>query len=288
MTQAPPSGPAPTHLESQTLRLSRVRRKATAVAVSLMLGTAIAQALIVWVLATDAPGAAWLATEVYLPGRVRGGFHPLALGLALPLLLAFGYGVYMLVHLNVESRQVGRVDPIYRFSTIINTALTYPVRPLSIGVHLAWVALPAALFYVGYPLQLRAGLLTPEALDRMAHPGSVYWLIAMPAISALGLAAAVLLSVIKKLSYPGQLRRHPGPVTPTQRATYVLFEQRADLSLAFLGGLIAGVAPLRLSLGDATSAQVLVVIGGLFFAVAVVMALQFWRTGKRLYAPETE
>ncbi|PXA72099.1 hypothetical protein [Cryobacterium arcticum] len=267
-----------------TARFLRNQLRTTALV--LLIGSASLYTLIVAGVATDAPVAAWLMTRVLVPTG-GGGWGGMTIAVALAVLLGalFLLGAWLLVVLDIVRRQLSRRAPVDTAKSIFTNVLRYRVRPLGAQVHTLWAAGFAALYYLSYPFQLSRGLLTPEVLARVQNPIELQMLVLMPGLTMAAAAAATLVSLIKKLSYPGQLRRHPltrAKAAPSLIRT-LLFAQRADLTLGAIGGVVLGFAAMPLSTGDLEVAGLLAVFGAALIGAAVILALQFWRTGERLY-----
>ena len=156
----------------------------------------------------------------------------------------------------------------------------YPVRPISPAWHIGWIVLLAIAFILIDPFQRASGVLSTNA-----HPGdALQVLLFLPGVLFSGLAGAAVTSLVKKLSYPGQVRRHPDrsrSPRPGMARTW-LYLWRFDLTVGALAGVLFGAVLSAASAGFPVAA---VTFGVLSIAVgffAVLLTLQFWRTGEPL------
>ena len=189
-------------------------------------------------------------------------------------------GTFCLGLADVSRRRSGKSSITAYTSPLRRGGYAYPVRPIGTGWQTLWIVLLAAAFFVIDPLQRATGVLAAGAAPNTA----LQVLLFLPGLFFSGLAGAVATSLVKKLSYPGQVRRHaeralsprPGFVRT------VLYLWRLDLAVGALAGVFLGaVASLAVS-GSTVAAVVFFVLFVIVGGCAATMSLQFWRTGEPL------
>jgi hypothetical protein len=260
----------------------QLRRRMTIVAAVLLLGSALVYTLLIVIFVTDGPGIGFLS---YDPPGTRS--VAVGAGLAIVLGGAFLTGAWLLVVLDIVQRQTRRRAPVDTLKSMFSNVIRYPVRPLATAEHSGWIVAFAVLYVIGYPFQLVGGVLAPGLLDGVGHPAVLHVLVLLPALTAAAASAATLVSLLKKLDYPGQLRRHPpsGAKPSTGWIYTALYRRRLDLVLAAVGGAILGFAALPASTGSHAATGLLAAAGLALFGCAAVLGRQYWRTGKPLYLP---
>lgn len=175
------------------------------------------------------------------------------------------------------------------------------LRPLATWARLLWIALAIA-FWV-------ALILVPVTLsigeDAFADASENLWgLLFTYGLFASGMAAVMLFSLIKRLTYDGLAARHAPAIVHGSASQlfwrFVSYRFRFELWFAFLSGLVLGALPLvYLSAMDDCYTQscvpvpdpallALVVVGAAgFAALALIGCLNAWRSGKSLYSGES-
>jgi hypothetical protein len=262
----------------------QLRRRLTIVAAVLLLGSALVYTLLIVIFVTDGPGIGLLS---YDPPGTRS--VAVGAGLAIVLGGAFLTGAWLLVVLDIVQRQTRRRAPVDTLKSMFSNVIRYPVRPLATAEHSGWIVGFAVLYAIGYPFQLVGGVLAPGLLDGVGHPAILHVLVLLPALTAAAASAATLASLLKKLGYPGQLRRHPssGAKPSTGWIYTALYRRRLDLVLAAVGGAVLGFAALPASTGSAAATGLLAAAGLALFGCAAILGRQYWRTGKPLYLSGT-
>jgi hypothetical protein len=276
------TGKTAARLKARERVAAQLRRRVLTLATVLLIGSALLYTLLIVIFVTDGPGIAVLSYQ--LPGT-----RAVAVGAGLGILLGAGFltGAWLLVVLDIVQRQTRRRAPVDTLKSMFNNLIRYPVRPLGTAEHAGWAVGFAVLYVIGYPFQLIGGLLAPGVLDGIGHPLVLHTLVLFPALTAAAASCATLVSLLKKLSYPGQLRRHPSR-SATAASGWLhtaLYRQRLDLVSAALGGAVLGFAALPASTGATEVAGLLAAVGTVFVGVAVALGLQFWRIGETLHLP---
>ena len=164
--------------------------------------------------------------------------------------------------------------------TIPRRVFAYPVRPVSVGWQILWIGVLVVVFLFIDPVQRLVGILSSSAPTSTA----LQVLVSLPALAISAAAGAATVSLIKKLSYAGQLRRHPkGSFTYTQRGAWSwLFVWRTDLAFGAVAGVLLGSVASFLAVGQIILAGTSFFFCLIFGGVAVLLAFQFWRTGESL------
>jgi hypothetical protein len=163
-------------------------------------------------------------------------------------------------------------------------SFTVDLRPISIGLHAALlgVALIAWALVVGGPLVVEAqgGIAATDgssALDQYWFAVTVYG-----AITG-ALAAVVAVSLLKKLTYNPSLARNASSIEAGSGAQkwWRAFSHiwRTELGVAGLAGAALGLAPLGLHLDSAAYGLSFAAVGVALLLVAIVLALNSWRSG---------
>jgi hypothetical protein len=238
----------------------------------------VAYSAIVAALTGSSPAAGFLAIST--PFISRGGHGQLEIGLmlAVNLGLVFAAGAWLLAAVSINRRQTGRRSPIDTFRSM-RAVLRHPPRPVHLRTQVAWVVALVGAVYMSWPFQMMFGVLRPEVLAGAEHATVLEAVVMIPALGALGAAAAAVVSLIKRLSYPSQVRRHPKR-TNVQRASrwnWWLHRQRADLTLAFVGGALLFLMTMSSSMWLALAP------GATLILLAAALSTQFWRSGERLH-----
>jgi hypothetical protein len=239
-------------------------------------------ASLLYTAATDADTTAALTEQLSNPNGLRSRRHTSAFAIyAAIAILGLILGAFCIAMSDVSRRSTGEVTVSYRVSLTDKGGYAVPVRPVAVPWQIGWIVLLAAAFVVIDPVQRTVGVLAPST-----DPGiALQVLIILPAVLVSALCGATATSLVKKLSYPGQLRRHPERALSPKlggAARWWLFKPRSDLLVGAFAGVFAGYSVTHASTGSTGASIATGVVAVLFAAGAVTLALQFWRTGEPL------
>jgi hypothetical protein len=244
--------------------------------------SALIYAWLLYVTATDPVTTTSLTEQLSNPNGLRSRRNSSAFGTFVAVaLVGMFLGAFTVGLTDISRRSTGEVQVSYRVSTTNPGGYAVPVRPVSVAWQVGWLVLLAALFVVIDPVQRTAGVLAPGTNPTFA----LQVLIILPAIIISALWGATATSLVKKLSYPGQVRRHPDRARSPKvggAARWWLFKRRTDLIVGAFAGVFAGYMVTHASTGAVGAAIATGVFAVLFGAAAVTLAFQFWRTGQPL------
>lgn len=261
---------------------ARLRSRVLAAGLILVIVSAGGYASLILLTAAGGSSAGFLAAAWDLSGIGFDERWPRTLYLAFASAIGFLTGSWLLLLHSISARQPDAAVQYQSFPRLLHS-INRPVVPLSLTLHCAWVALLLALYVFLLPVQQQYGVLSPRTL--VLNEQHLYLLLIVPAIVTVGAATATMVSVIKKLSYPGQLRRHPDFVQTKRKPYFYRNDRRGqglDLSVAFIGGALLFLA-LFAGSRDFVGAALLMVPGVITIGIAIVLAFQTWRRGEPLY-----
>lgn len=171
-------------------------------------------------------------------------------------------------------------------------SLTVELRPISVGLHACFVGLAvlawALVMVVPVVLDARGMLTIPlgsSARNQFWFTVTVYGTITGV------LAGIVAVSLLKKRTYNTSLARNLSTVVPGSRSQlwWRKFSHiwRSELGLAGAAGAALGLSPLGVHLQSPAYGFGALAIGVVLMAVAVVLALNSWRSGLRVERVES-
>lgn len=275
--------PAAVPTAEQVVVAARLRSTVRATGLLLLAVCAGAYVALITFTAAGGPVAGLLA--ITHASDYRGMHAEWSNGLVIALTAGFGFltGVWLLFLFSISGRQPDAAVQYQTFRRLMS-CINRPVLAISVRRHVSWVVILLAIFVFVYPAQRAFGVLS--APDSGRYADALLALVLAPAIAAVGAATATLVSVVKKLSYPGQLRRHPHVEPTPRRGVTPGRRQGLDLVVAFAGGSLLILALLA-EPDDAAGAALLVVPGVVAILLGVVMAFQAWRQSEPLYLEAT-
>ncbi|NOJ64133.1 MULTISPECIES: hypothetical protein [unclassified Arthrobacter] len=267
---------------------ARLRSSVLAVGLILVVVSVAGYASLILLTAAGGSSAGFLAASWDLSGIGFDPQLPRTFYFAAAAVVGFLIGSWLLLIHSISSRQPDAVVQYQSFPRLLHS-VNRPVLPIGLPLHCAWVALLLGLYVLLLPVQQEYGVLSPRNL--VLNEQHLYLLLIVPAIAAVGAATATFVSVIKKLSYPGQMRRHPNFVQTKPKPYFYRNDRRGqglDLAVAFIGGVLLFLG-LFAGSRDYVGAALLMIPGVITIVIAIVMAFQTWRRGEPLYLePATE
>ena len=272
---AAPSEVTDATIGSRAARVLAIVGSALAIAATVAYGWLIAQAI------TD-PGALTILNSDLRRTSGRTGPYNTSTLITIEALSVLGFllGVVCLGMADVSRRRVGRASYTKAPGYVSGSGFQYPVRPIGWGWQVLWIALLALGWVLAYAVPYSLGVLRPGT------EGYLFLLILLfiPLTLSAATCLAAVASLVKKLSYGGQLHRHPDhPTSPKRGALRTfLYLWRGDLALAAVGGFLAGISIWPATTGQAIVAVGFLFWGALFFIAGVAFGLQYWRTGEPL------
>jgi hypothetical protein len=158
------------------------------------------------------------------------------------------------------------------------------LRPISVGLHALFLVLAVLAWALVMLLPVLADARGALDIPDGSSAAEQFWFTVTVYGAITGvLAAMVAVSLLKKLTYNPALRANAASITNGSHAQlwWRGFSHiwRTELGLAGAGGASIGLSPLGLHLGSAAYGFGALTIGAVLIALAVVTALNSWRSG---------
>jgi hypothetical protein len=161
---------------------------------------------------------------------------------------------------------------------------TVDLRPISVGLHTLFLVLAVLAWVLVMVLPVAADARGALDIPDGSSAAEQFWFTVTVYGAITGvIAAMVAVSLLKKLTYNPALQRNESSIavgSPAQK-WWRGFSHiwRAELGIAGAGGAAIGLSPLGLHLGSAAYGFGALVIGVALIALAVLAALNAWRSG---------